>query len=308
MHPSRDDYLLLLLLGLVWGFSFLLVKLAVGTLPPITVAAGRIVIGAIALAFFLWLRGGRWPTDRRDWAKLVAMAFVGNVLPFSLISWGQVHIDSGLSAILMAAIPLSTILIAHVFAPDEPLSPGKLVGVLLGIAGIVTLVGPSALQGLGTEVISELAVVGATVCYAINAVLARHLSRVSVEAIGAGCLVPASLMILPVSAVVEQPWQAHPTAVAILAVIALGLVSTAGGYLLLFRLIARAGAGFASLNNFLVPLFGVLWGMLFLGERPGAHAFLALCLVLAGLAAPRLWPSWIGLRRQSESPSTSAIE
>src|SRR5262249_28635806 len=158
MRPSRDDYLLLIFLGLVWGFSFLLVKVAVGTLPPITVAAGRIVIGAAALALFLWLRGGHWPTDRRDWAKLVAMAFVGNVLPFSLISWGQVHIDSGLSAILMAAIPLSTILIAHVFAPDEPLSPGKLVGVLLGIAGIVTLVGPSALQGLGTEVISELAV------------------------------------------------------------------------------------------------------------------------------------------------------
>jgi len=310
MRPNRDDYVLLLLLGLVWGFSFLLVKVAVGAVPPITVAAGRIVIGAAALALFLHVRGGRWPADRRDWIKLVAMGFVGNVLPFSLISWGQMHIDSGLSAILMAAIPLSTILIAHVFAPDEPLSTGKLAGVALGIAGIIVLVGPSALEGLRTEVIAELAVVAATVCYAVNAVIARHLSRVSVEAIGAGCLVPAAIMILPFSAVLEHPWQAHPTTVAIVAVIALGLVSTAGGYLLLFRLIARAGAGFASLNNFLVPLFGVLWGMLFLGERPGAHAFLALCLVLAGLAAPRLWPALVGLRppRQPERPSTSAIE
>src|SRR5262249_58845143 len=116
-----------------------------------------------------------------------------------------------------------------------------------------------------------------------------------------------SAMTLRGSAVIEQPWQAHPTAGAILAVIALGLVSTAGGYLLLFRLIARAGAGFASLNNFLVPLFGVLWGMLFLGERLGAHAFLALCLVLAGLAAPRLLPARIAARplRQSQRPRPS---
>jgi drug/metabolite transporter (DMT)-like permease len=310
MRPGRDDYALLILLGLVWGFSFLLVKLAVGSLPPITVAAGRIVIGALALALFLQFRGGRWPSDRRDWAKLVVMGFIGNVLPFSLISWGQMHIDSGLSAILMAAIPLSTILIAHVFAPDEPLSTGKLVGVVLGIAVIVALVGPTALEGFGTAVAAEFAVVAATVCYAVNAVIARHLSRVSVEAIGAGCLIPAAAMIVPFAAVWERPWQWQPTTLSVLAVIALGLISTAGGYLLLFRLIGRAGAGFASLNNFLVPLFGVLWGMLFLGERPGAHAFLALCLVLAGLAAPRLLPARLTTRppRQSERPSTSAIE
>src|ERR1041384_2311523 len=99
MRPSRDDYVLLVFLGLVWGFSFLLVKLAVGSLPPITVAAGRIVIGAVALALYLQYRGGRWPTDRRDWIKLVVMGFIGNVLPFSLISWGPPHIASGLPAV-----------------------------------------------------------------------------------------------------------------------------------------------------------------------------------------------------------------
>ena len=122
MRPGRNDYLLLILLGAVWGSSFLFIKLAVATLPPISIAAGRIGIGAIALTILVAARGMRWPTARADWLKLIAMGLFGNILPFSLINWGETHIDSGITAILMSVVPLATILMAHYFAKGEPLS------------------------------------------------------------------------------------------------------------------------------------------------------------------------------------------
>ncbi len=290
MRPNRDDYLLLLLLGAVWGASFLLIKLAVATIPPMTVAGGRIAIGAAVLVLVARWRGASLRRLRNSWRPLLAMGTIGTVLPFFLINWGETRIDSGLAAILMSAVPLSTIILAHLFVPDEPLTPGKIAAVALGIAGIAVLVGPSAPSGLGGTFLAQLAVAGATLCYAGSSIVARRLPPLPAELVGAGMLLMASLAGLPASLLIDRPWQLAPSATSLLAVAALGLFCTAGGYLLLFRIIARAGAGFSSFNNYLVPLFGVLWGALLLGERPEPRAFAALALIFAGLAAPRLWP------------------
>jgi drug/metabolite transporter (DMT)-like permease len=291
MRPNRADYLLLLLLAAVWGSSFLFIKLAVATVPPITVAAGRIAVGATALVLLALARGARWPTNRADWLKLIAMGVVGNIVPFSLINWGETHIDSGIAAILMTTVPLATIVMAHFLATDEPLRPPNILAVLFGMAGVVVLVGPSALGGLGGQVLGQLAVVLAATGYAANGIIARRLSHLSPNVIGAGALLSAAVLGLPASLAIDQPWQSAPSMTSLAAMIVLGLVNTAGGYLLLFRLIERTGAGFASFNNFLVPLFGVLWGALLLGEAPAAAAYLALAIILAGLAIPRLWPA-----------------
>ena len=290
MHPSRDDYLLLLLLGAVWGSSFLLIKLAVATIPPITVATTRIAIGALVLAAIVAARGRAWPRGRRGWLLLLVMGVIGNTIPFSLISWGETRIDSGLTAILMSSVPLATIMLAPAFVHDEPVTPGKLLGVVLGMAGVAVLIGPGALMGAHGELLGEIAITGATLCYAVNGLVARRLPPMPAEMIGAGCLLCATLAGLPVSLAVDRPWLATPSALSLAALVLLGVLNTGVGYLLMFRLIVRAGAGFSSLNNFLVPLFGVLWGALLLGERPSPRAFAGLLLIFGGLAAVRLWP------------------
>jgi drug/metabolite transporter (DMT)-like permease len=290
MHPTRDDYLLLFLLGAVWGSSFLLIKLAVETIPPITVATGRIGIGAIVLALMVAARGRAWPRDKRSWLLLLVMGTIGNAIPFSLINWGETHIDSGLTAILMSSVPLATIMLAPAFVRDEPLTPGKLVGAALGMGGVAVLIGPGALMGAHGELLGEVAVTCAALCYAVNGLVARRLPPMPVEVISAGTLLCATLVALPLSLAAERPWHASPSALSLGALALLGVLNTAGGYLLLFKLVVRAGAGFASLNNFLVPLFGVMWGVLLLEERPSPRAFAGLVLIFAGLAAVRLWP------------------
>jgi drug/metabolite transporter (DMT)-like permease len=290
MHPGRNDYLLLLMLGAVWGFSFLLIKLAVATIPPLTVAAGRICLGAALLLLVAIIRGAPLRQLRASWLPLLAMGGLGTVLPFFLISWGETRIDSGLAAILMSATPLYTIILAHFLVAGEPLTVGKVAGVALGFAGMVVLVGPSALSGLGGVLVAQLAVAVAPLCYAGNSIVARRLPPMPPELVGAGMLLAATIIGLPASLLIDRPWELAPSGLSLLAVIGLGVVCTAFGYLLLFRIIAGAGAGFSSFNNYLVPLFGLLWGALLLGERPEPRALIALLLIFAGIAAPRLWP------------------
>jgi drug/metabolite transporter (DMT)-like permease len=180
-------------------------------------------------------------------------------------------------------------MLAPAFVRDEPVTPGKLLGVAFGMAGVAVLIGPGVLMGAHGELLGEFAITGAALCYAVNGLVARQLPQMPVEMISAGCLLSATLAVLPVSLVVDRPWQSAPSTLSLAALAMLGVLNTAGGYLLLFRLVVRAGAGFASLNNFLVPLFGVMWGVMLLDERPSPRAFVGLLLIFAGLAAVRLW-------------------
>ena len=147
LTASGRDYVLLLLLSAMWGGSFLLIKLAVATLPPLWVASLRITVGGLALLLVLRLRGLVLPRGRAVWARLAFMGIVGNLAPFALIGWGELQVASGLAAILMAMVPLMVMVIAHFRVPDEPLTPGKTLGVGLGILGVILLIGPSALSG-----------------------------------------------------------------------------------------------------------------------------------------------------------------
>jgi drug/metabolite transporter (DMT)-like permease len=213
------------------------------------------------------------------------------MIPFTLINWGEVRIESSLTAILMSTVPLVTILLAPAFVGDEPITAGKIIGVVLGMAGVAALIGPSALAGAHGEMLGQIAVTVATVCYALNGLIARRLPQMPVEVISAGALLCATVVGLPMSFFVDQPWQITPSFGSVASLICLGIVNTAGGYLLLFSLTLRAGAGFASFNNFLVPLFGVFWGALLLDEQLSWRGSAGLLLIFAGLAAVRLWPS-----------------
>ena len=298
------DILLLVLLGSAWGGSFVLIKLSVATVPPLTMTAFRLLVAALILGAVARAFGHRFPTDWRSWGFYLLFALFGTVVPFSLIAFGETHIDSALAAILIASVPLATHVLAHFFVAGERLIAITAIGIAVGFAGVVVLVGPKALAGLGSGTIGQLAVLAAALSYATSSILASRMRHLPPMVNGAATLVAASVWALPASLIVDRPWTLDPSLTSMLALLMLTLVSTAAAHMIYFLLITSAGPSFLSMTNYLVPLMGVFWGWLFLAERLGWEALAALVLILAGIAIVRY-----GRRRiQPPSPSTSAIE
>ena len=280
------DYLLLLLLSAIWGSSFLFIKLAVATIPPMTLVAARLALAALFLMLFLAATGRRLPRDGGIWRGFLVVAVIGNVVPFFLINWGEVTVDSSLAAILLATMPLATVVLAHAFTPDERLTPLRGLGVTVGFGGIVVLVGPDALAGLGREVVSQFAIVGAACCYAVTTVFVRRSRLIELPPAvnSAGVLVTAAIVALPLALIVDRPWELPaPSTGSLLALVVLALFCTSAAFLILFRLLAATGATFVSLLNYLAPVFGVTWGALLLGEPLHLDALGAFALILLGL-------------------------
>jgi len=291
-RPGAVEIALLLSLATLWSSSFGFIKVAVGTIPPLSVAAGRLTLAMVLIGAVAWLRGLKFPDEKGLWAKFFAVGLFGNALPFTLIGWGEVTIDSGLAAILMAVMPLATLVLAHFFTSDERMNPARILGVALGFGGVVVLIGPAALAGLGDQALRQTAVAGGAVCYAIATGTARRLPRMPLLLSGAGALIASVALSLPLALVVDRPWALAPSAESLGAVAVLGLFPTALAILLYFALLQRTGATFIALNNYLIPSLGVIWGILFLGEALSARAILALAIILAGIAVTR-----VGMRR-----------
>ena len=286
-RPAISDVVLLLCLASIWGGSFPAVKIAVAHMSDTALVALRLVIGAAGMGAIAYFFGKRPPGDRRSWALYVAAAMVGNVLPFLLISEGQRHIDAGLAAILMATMPLASLVLAHFFTSDEKLTARRLMGVLIGLAGILVLVGVDALKGLGAGVLGQLALTGAAMCYALHLIVARRLQHASPVTNAACSIGVAALIALPLMLAGGGPPSSLPFE-ATLAVLFLGLGANGIAYLLFFRLVTTVGVTFTSTINYLVPIVGVLWSALLLGERPNPRALAALALILAGIAVANL--------------------
>lgn len=265
----------------------MLIKLAIDTVPPVTMTAARVAIGCFFFAAIILATGRRLPDDPRVWGWASLTALFGLALPFSLISWGMEVIDSGLAAILMAGMPLMTLILARFTSSDEPLTAPKLIGVGFGMLGLVILIGPGELATMGEDAVRQIAVVLASFCYAVNAIVTKRISGHDPYSVSAAIMLCGTAMLLPASVAIEQPWTLNPTALAWFAVIMLGLLPTAAASLVMLALLRRNGAGFFAQINFLVPLFGVFLGFAVLSERPPASALAALALILAGIAISR---------------------
>ncbi len=292
-HPGHrpTDWALLLTLVALWGSAFPLTKIAVAGIPPGWLVVGRLALAALLLLPMAAWRGGLGGGGRRDWGFLVLIAFLGNVLPFWLIAWGQRGIDSGLSGILMAIMPLAVIALAHIFVPGERLTRRRLAGFALGFVGVAVLFGPAALHGPtpapnpdtpGT-LAAMLAVLGGALCYAVSTILSRL--RPTRDALSSAALVTliAALMALPLAAIWEPLPSLAPTWTELAALTTLGVFSTATAAVAYFRLIASAGPSFTSQLNYLIPLWALGLGILFLGESPSANHVYALGLILTGV-------------------------
>jgi len=283
-HAARPaDYAALLTLALIWGSSFLFVELGLRSLTPITLTASRIVLGALILVVAARIVGHRFPRDLRRWRHFFLLGLFGNVLPFSLISTGQVAIDSGLAAILISTVPLLTLPLAHAFT-DDKINIRKLIGVLLGFAGIVLLLGPASLGGLGAQFWGQLMIVGAALCFSISLVIARRIRDVPALVATGASMSCSSVMIIIFAFIVETPLALKPTAISIFGITMLGVFASGLAMLLYFRLAATVGPNFVAANNFIAPAVGVTWGVVLLGEPFTWRGIAAFAIILSGIA------------------------
>ncbi len=294
MGATTVNYLLLLGVGMVWGSQFMLNEFAITAFTPAVIAAGRAVIGFLTLSILVLITAGDPPPERPRpapglWPLYFLIGLFEATLPFTLVAWGQQRVDSALAAILMGTVAIFAIILAAVFFKGEHLRLGNALGVALGFAGVVVLIGPEALLGILDNVLGELAVLAGALSFAISLLLIKRLpADLPVMVKARNILLCASLQIVPLTLVLEQGASLHPTCQAVLAVLALGMLCAGVVYVLFVALIDRAGPTFASFSNFLVPLVGVLLGVLFLGERLEASDLIALALIIAGLAATHL--------------------
>jgi drug/metabolite transporter (DMT)-like permease len=245
-------------------------------------------IAALILNTVIRLTGRKMPGDCRSWVAFFVMGLLNNIIPFCLIVWSQTHITSGLAAILNASTPLLTVIVAHICTDDEKMTGNRLAGVLIGILGVVVMIGPAALGGLGTNVTAQLAVVVAALSYAFAAIYGRRFSRMGIAPIitATGQVTAAALALLPVALLVEHPWALPMPGLAVQgAVVGQAVLSTALAYILYFRILATAGATNLLLVTFLMPVSAIVLGIAVLGERLSLRHFIGMALIGAGLAA-----------------------
>ncbi|MBX3499560.1 MAG: DMT family transporter [Alphaproteobacteria bacterium] len=285
---GATEWLLLGTLSVLWGGSFLFGKIALAELPPLTIVLARVGLAGAALWLAVVVTRLQVPRERAVWLAFFAMGLINNLIPFSLIMWGQVRIGSGLASILNATTPLWTVLVAHVFTADEKLDARKLAGALTGVAGVAVMIGPMALAGLGGDVAAQLAVIAATLSYAFAGLYGRRFARQGVKplVVAAGQVGATTVMLLPVALLVDAPWNlAMPGPRTVAALCGLALLSTALGYVLYFRILATAGATNVLLVTFLIPVSGVLMGVLVLDETIEPRQLAGMALIGLGLAA-----------------------
>jgi drug/metabolite transporter (DMT)-like permease len=296
---TASDWGLLTILSVLWGGSFLFIGIAVKELPPLTIVASRIALAALALYLVLRLTGAVLPRGRQVWAAFLGMGILNNVIPMSLIVWGQGHITSGLASILNATTPLFTVLVAHVLTVDERLTRQRFLGVIVGFAGVAVMIGAAAFQAWNVSIPAQLAVLAAALSYAFAGVFGRRFRAMGIPplATAAGQVTASSAILIPLSLMIDRPWSLPaPSGGAVLSVAGLALVSTALAYILFFRLLARAGATNAGLVTFLIPASAILLGTMFLGETLEVRHMAGMALIGAGLLLidGRLIPATVG--------------
>ncbi len=283
---SRIDWLLFVVLGFFWGSSYLFIKIGVDAgLPPFMLITLRLLIGFALLVTVVAVARESLPRDPRTYGHLIVMGAVNIAIPFSLITWAELTVDSALAAILNAAVPLFVIVIAAIFLRDERITINRLAGLAVGFVGVAILVGFDPGDLAGSDMAGELALIGSTISYAIGAVYARrniHGLRPMIPALFqvGFALVMVSILTL----VFEKPFSTPITPEAWFSVIWLGLLGSGLAYLVFFRLLGRWGATRTSMVAYLLPVYGIALGALVLSEPIDARLLIGTALVIGGVA------------------------
>jgi drug/metabolite transporter (DMT)-like permease len=285
-EPSLGGELaLLVLLATLWGGSYTFIKLGVATIPPVTLIAGRTLIAGLLLLLIMHWRGVRLPNDVATWRRFLFQACLNSVIPWTLIAWAERLVDAGLATILNSTSPIFTFFLTLAIAHQDELSRRKLFGVVAGMAGICLIIGVQAFHGFGEQVVAQIAIVTATVCYAGGAVFSRGFKGFDPMAPAAGSLLCGAAILLPVSFVAERPWTLMPSTTSVLALLGLAIFSTAIAFVIYFRLIQTLGSVGTTAQAYLRVPIGVALGVLLLGEKLSPTAWIGLACVVIGVAA-----------------------
>ncbi|MEX2517897.1 MAG: DMT family transporter [Paracoccaceae bacterium] len=272
------------LLALIWGAVFMFVSLALREMAPMWIVFTRVFWGALLLWAYVLIRGLPTPRGARPWFDFLIMGTLNNVLPFTLIAWGQTSVESGLASILNGATAFFGILVAAMLLADERLSARRLLGVLIGLAGVGVIIGPEALSGFDLRALGQIAILGATISYSFAGVWAKRRLKGQPPAVSAaGMLTGSAVIMLPLALLAEgaPPWPLSPLTFGALGYIS--VLATAGGFLLYYRILASAGSGNLMLVTICMPPISIALGAIFLGERLAPGVFLGAGLILFGL-------------------------
>lgn len=296
VRSSRLNWAVFAALGTAWGTSYLFIKIGVETLPPFTLIAGRLGIGTIFLAIVLAIARVPLPRDLATYRRLLFLALINIVIPFTLITWAEQHVASSLAAILNSTVPLFTIVFAAFFLHDEPITVNRLVGLLVGFLGVVVLTSGSLTANVsGESLLGQLALIGSALSYGAGAVYARRASRGLNPMIPAFFQVSIAFVIATTLAIaVDHPWTITLRSDAIFAVGWLGIFGSGFAYLFFYRLIRAWGSTRTSLVAYILPVVGIVAGFLVLGEAIDARLLLGTVLIVGGVA---LVNSRLGARR-----------
>lgn len=284
-HPRLIHWSLLGFLSVAWGFAFYLIAVALASFGPLTIVATRLCIGTLTLYLIMRWQGYRLPPVGPWWPRFTVLAVFGNALPFSLIAWAEMRITSAQAGLLMALMPISTMVLSHFFVTGDQLTQRKLVGVVLGFIGVAVLVSGDLLAGnFGGELFAQLVVLAATLSYAANTVYTKRVpDDINVLVMAVGALLVGSIMLLPISLLLEQPHFTAQSLPDFMAAVVLGVVSTGLATWAYFRVVTDCGPSFLSLINYIIPAIAFSAGVLFLGESANWSQLAGLVIVLLGI-------------------------
>ena len=285
-HPAiASELALLLLLATLWGASYTFLKIAVATIPPVTLIAGRTLIAGLLLVVIMRWRGITLPADAANWRRFLFQACFNSVLPWTMVAWGTRALDAGVATILNSTAPIFTFFLTFAITRHEAVTSRKLVGVVAGMVGICLIVGVQALGGLGEQLAAQIVMLLAAICYAGAAIFGRAFKDLDPMVPAAGSLLCGAAILIPLSLVVDRPWTLAPSMNSLLALLALAVFSTALAFVIYFRLIRTLGSVGTTAQAYLRVPIGVALGVLFLGEHLSPTAWIGLACVVVGVAA-----------------------
>lgn len=319
---NRHAWLSFGLLALIWGSSFLFIRIGVQHVPPFQLVFVRTAIAAIGLNVVVLLRGKRLPTDRRRIADLIFLGIVNTVFPFALITWGETHIESGLASVLQGTTVLFTMVIAHFAFADERITLRKIAGLVIGFLGVAVLAGRSGEPHTGSDgalyLLGQLAIVAASLCYAIGGAFSRKTMQHRLEPIvvAAGAMTVAAVItgtITYASPSVGGPPPvdlSHLEPAGLGAILALGLVNTFVAYLIFYSLLAAMGAARTSMITYVIPVVGLVLGAIFLGEVVDMRLILGAAMIVGSIGIVNLAPQTVAatFKRRPASTASTATE
>ena len=281
--PARADYIILFLLGALWGSSFGAIKVALYGVSPLTVMSVWVMLAGLALLVLTLIRSTPLPRGLKNWNKVLWMALFGVLMPFFLVPWGQQKIDSSLAAIIMSINPFFALILGHFFSEDEDFSKKQFFAMLVGFSGVFLVFSENADFSTNGNFWGQGAVILAGIGYTISGVIAARVRGISAESVSASVFILASLIAIPFWLIIESPWNLKLELDSIIALTHLGFVSTGIAFLMRYYIILRAGAVFFSYVAFIIPMFGIFFGVLFLDETLSISTIVAVLLILSGV-------------------------